>query len=108
MQLLLSTKKLDLANLGDDFREAERQHSIVFWTSFAVFLASLLGDVAAALVFKHNLSSIGGLAAVSGVIGAFSYKMLAKSRLARISLALFNSYIIELQDRLDSLMDGSI
>jgi hypothetical protein len=91
--------------LGNDFREMKRQHTTVFWAAFAAFILCLLGGVVAAVVFKLDIKSISGIGALAGVIGTYSYKMLGKARLARISLTLFNSYVIELHERMEESND---
>jgi len=100
-EFVLSTNRVTLDDLGNDFREARNQHNVVFWITFVAFLACLFGGVAAALILKQDLRSIGGTTAISTLMGTFSYKMLARARLARISLTLFNSYVIELYERIE-------
>lgn len=100
-EYVFSTNRVTIDDLGNDFRETKRQHTVVFWVTFMAFLGCLLCSVAAALVFKQDLKGIGGLGILSGVMGTFSYRMLGKARLARISLTMFNSYVIELHQRME-------
>jgi len=102
-EYVLSTGAVRLDDLGNDFLQAKRKHEIVFWISFATFILVLLASVADALVFKQGIRAVGGLGAIATLIGTFSYKTLQMSRLSRIALTLFNSYVIELQQRMEEL-----
>jgi hypothetical protein len=98
-----STGRVKIEDLGNDFRAAKRQHTVVFWVAFTTFILVLISGVAAAILLKQDLKSVGGIGAISGVIGTYSYKILGKARLARIALTLFDSYVIELHQRMDEL-----
>ncbi len=99
-EYVLSTNRVRIEDLSNDFQETKNQHTKVFWLTFTAFMACLFITIAAALVYKLDIRVLGGLGGISGVLGTFSYRMLGKARLARICLALFNSYVIELEDRL--------
>ena len=99
-----STGRVKIEDLGNDFRAAKRQHAVVFWVAFTTFILVLISGVTAALVLKQDLRSIGGIGVIAGVIGTYSYKILGKARLARIALTLFDSYVIELHQRMDELV----
>ena len=98
-----STGRVKIEDIGNDFRLAKRQHAVIFWVAFTTFILILISGVAAALVLKQDLKSVGGIRVISGVIGTYSYKILGKARLARIALTLFDSYVIELHQRMDEL-----
>ena len=102
-EYVLSTGAVRLEDLGNDFRQAKRQHEVVFWISFATFILALSASLADALVLKQGIRSIGGLGAIATLIGTFSYKILQTSRLSRIALTMFNSYVIELHQRMEEL-----
>ena len=99
-EYVLSTNRVRIEDLSNDFQETKHQHTKVFWLTFTAFMACLFITIAAALVYKQDIRVLGGLGVISGILGTFSYRMLGKARLARICLALFNSYVIELEDRL--------
>lgn len=102
-EYVFSTGRLKIEDLGNDFREEKRRNTVVFWASFTTFLLVVLSGVASALFLEQDLKAIGGIGVISGVIGIYSYKILGKARLARIALTLFESYVIELQQRMDEL-----
>lgn len=100
-EFALSTGRVKIDDLSNDFRNVKTQHAIVFWISFAVFIICIVSGLAASLFLRLDAKSIGVIGTIVGMLGVYSYKMLARSRLSRIALALFNSYVIELDERLE-------
>ena len=102
-EYVFKTNRVTIDDLGNDFGQTQRQHTIVFWIAFAAFILCLLGGAAAAFAFNQDIKPVGALGALCGIIGTFSYKMLGRARCARITLALFNSQVIELHERMEAL-----
>jgi hypothetical protein len=100
-EYILSTGRVTIEDLGNDFRAIKHQHTIVFWASFCAFILCLLSGALTAIMYKPSIGAIGSIGALSGIVGTFSYKMLERARFSRISLTLFNSYVLEVHERME-------